>query len=463
MNTWRYYLTDLMCCFSLVLGVSVFFFTDAAAQENGSGPLVITGDDLEIDSKNKVAVYRGNVKVVQGQTTMFSDELEISLDDSGTQLKQAVAAGNVRIVNEDLTATGGEGTFYNQEQKIVLIDKAKVWQGHNAISAPRIVAYLNQEVLEGYSSGANGRERTMMTIYSAKGASILPVGLSDDSKTPTDNRGDDAQLTKHNATSDAAADESVQKARDKKSPTTIEADDLRFDNKAQQARFRGEVTVVNDTTKLFADEMIVYITQLPEGGNDVEKIDVSGHVKIVSETQTVTGDKGFFWNIRQRATIEGRDGRKARIEDSAQDLVLEAPVVKIDLATNKVTATQAEGGGERIRTTFGTDESQLMIGPGTSGESEDTIERYIVTKNTLKTLKDADVPDDVLDDLSLLQDREFRGKKAFLEGLKKRVDAELLDRYKKLVLKHSRVERSSHEQDLPSVTIQPDTLDTSGK
>ena len=159
--------------FGIALGVGVLVPAESTAQEKGGGPIVITGDNLDIDSKNKVATYSGDVKVVQGKTTMFSDSLVISLDESGKQLKQAVATGNVRLVNDTITATGDEGIFYNQEQKIELNGKAKVWQGNNAISAARILAYLGQEVLEGYSSDAD--ERATMTIYSS-GDLAMPFG-----------------------------------------------------------------------------------------------------------------------------------------------------------------------------------------------------------------------------------------------------------------------------------------------
>lgn len=450
------------------LCMSVIVSAGTYAQEKKGGQVDISGDTTDIDIQNKVVTFHGNVKVVQGSTTLFSDTLVMSVDDNGKDLKQAVATGNVRLVNEELTATGGEGTFYNQEQKIVLIDKAKVWQGNNTISAPRIVAYLGQEVLEGYSSGSD--ERAVMTIYSTGGQLSMPFGENGDSKGDSSSQ-DEKNAASEDEASDSVTDESPETGEEKKSPITIEADNLRLDNSAQQGRFSGDVAAVSGTTTLSADEMIVYITELPEGGNDVEKIEIFGNVKIINETQTVSGDKGFFWNLEQQARIEGAPGEKARIEDSAQNLVLEAPVVEIDLASNKVTAKKEremekegaeeetpEGGSERIRMTFGTDETQSMFGNGTP---EEAIDRYIVTEKTLGNLQEADVPDEILEDLALLQDREFRGEDAFMEGLEKRIGSDNANKYKKLLLKYSKVEENNNGEDLPSVTIQPDTLNTS--
>ncbi len=127
------------------------------AERKSGGSVVITGDNLQIDSEKKIATYTGNVKVVQGETTMFSDTLVIYLDEAGRQLHKAVATGNVRIVDSTVTATGDEGILYNAEQKLELINNAKVWQDNNTITAHRISVYLNEQVLEGHTEDASER------------------------------------------------------------------------------------------------------------------------------------------------------------------------------------------------------------------------------------------------------------------------------------------------------------------
>ena len=465
-KAYRHYMCSCILSLWLALGMTVCSPARTSAQEKGRGPIVITSDDLKIDSKNKVATYSGNVKVVQGTTTMFSDELVISLDESGKQLKQAVATGNVRLVNDELTATGDEGIFYNQEQKIELKGKAKVWQENNAIHAALIIAYLGEEVLEGYSSGSD--ERATMTIYS-NGELAMPFGKNTD--TTEGHAQDDEKVQTSEPGSDSAETDASDTSADKTSPITIEADSLRLDNSVQQGRFSGDVVAVKDATQLYADEMIVYITELPDdGGNDVEKIEIFGHVKIINETQTVTGDKGLFLNQKQYAKIEGENGKKARIEDTAQSLILEAPVVEINLETSEVTAKkerdaeestgdegEAARGSERIEMVFGTDETQSMFGEDVP---KDEGERFVITERTLETLKDADVPDEILEDLTSMQDREFRGEDTFMKELEKRIGGDNADRYEKLLLKYSKVEESDNTQDLPSVIIQPDTIDS---
>ena len=287
-------------------------------------------------------------------------------------------------------------------------------------------------------------------------------------KTDTSSQGKDDTSTDNSASAAQEPDGTPTASPEAASPITIEADTLRLDNSTQEGRFVGNVTAVKDATQLYADEMIVYITELPDGGNDVEKIEIFGNVKIINETQTVTGDKGLFLNLEQFAKIEGDPGKKARIEDTAQNLVLEAPVVEINLETNKVSAKRestpedekTDGGSERIRMELGTDSTQSMF--GTDVKEKDEEERFIVTEKTLETLQEADVPDDVVEDLSLLQDREFLGQDTFMEEVGKRIGADSADKYKKLLLKYAKVEEErSDEKNLPSVTIQPDAISTS--
>ena len=312
------------------------------------GPIVITGDNLEIDSARKIATYIGNVKVVQGTTSMFSDKLVIYLDQTGKRLEKAVATGNVRLVNDTITATGEEGIFYNAEQKLELNRKAKVWQKNNAITAHQIIAFLQQEIVEGYGSQD---ERAIMTVYSRDTIST-PFGKG--------SKADNTPLPKEK---DIAKKES--------SPVVIVADKLKLDNPAQQAVFTGNVVATKDITEISSDEMIVYIERTQEAGDDIEKIEVNGNVRIIHETTTITGEKGEYLSKEQYARVEGSQKKKARVEDKAQNMILEAPVIEAYLATNTIKAqgaiktelnSQKEGG--RIRTEFGTDENESVPDTG---------------------------------------------------------------------------------------------------
>lgn len=286
-------------------------------EKKPTGQIMVTGDQLEFDRANNLVTYTGNVKVVQDDTSMFSDTLILHLAKQGSRkLEKAVATGNVRLVNNDITATGEEGIFYNTEQKLELIKNATIWQGNNTITAHRILAYLEQEIIEGYSDKTS--ERAIMTVYS-KGDVIKPFGQTEETDTP--------------AESDAPAQEEA-------SPIVIVSDKLKLDNSSGLGTFIGKVTATQLTTELNADEMKVYLIKTDDGENDVEKIEVFGNVHIVQGTMTITGETGYFQNAEQYAQVEGSAKKKARVEDNAQNLTLEAPIIKLYLDTNKIEAVR---------------------------------------------------------------------------------------------------------------------------
>ncbi|MBD3308514.1 hypothetical protein GF339_18960, partial [candidate division KSB3 bacterium] len=225
------------------------------------------------------------------------------------------------------------------------------------ITAHRIVAYLQDEIIEGYSHPDT--ERATMTVYSEGGVQMPTLDATPwPSPTP-----------------DPAAAEDDEEA----SPIVIVADQLTLNNPEQLATYTGDVEATQKATQIFSDEMYVYIVETEDGGNDVEKIEVMGNVRILHENTTVTGDSGVYITSDQYALVEGTSKQKARAEDTIQNMVLEAPVIEADLATNTIKArgvttvldnqaqetqeqetqdqeTQKPEGGTRVRTVIGTDE-----------------------------------------------------------------------------------------------------------
>ncbi len=293
-----------------------------------SGQVMVTGDQLEFDQTNNLVTYTGNVKVVQDDTSMFSDTLVLHLAKQGSRkLQKAVATGNVRLVNNDITAKGEKGIFYNNEQKLELVKNATIWQGNNTISAHRILAFLDQEIIEGYSNETSGR--AIMTVYS-KDQVITPFGA------PTG----EEQAEEEQAGEGQSGEAAEPQAQEEASPIVIVSDRLKLDNSIGIGTFTGSVTATQQTTELTSDEMKVYLTQTEEEENDVEKIEVFGNVRIVQGTTTITGDEGFFQNDEQFAQVEGSAKKKARVEDKAQNLLLDAPLIKMHLDTKKIEAVR---------------------------------------------------------------------------------------------------------------------------
>lgn len=78
--------------------------------KNTDAPVDITADGQEVDLKNKVTTYSGNVIVIQGDMRMRADAVRAEmLDDSN--LNKIVANGHVVLDSPSGTITGDAGTW----------------------------------------------------------------------------------------------------------------------------------------------------------------------------------------------------------------------------------------------------------------------------------------------------------------------------------------------------------------
>jgi len=143
-------------------------------------PIVITSDTLEVDNKNKMGTFSGNVVAKQEQPgedpyTIYCDTMVVyyteeaekkpspsqpnrSEKKSPTQqnrVDKIVATGQVKIVHGKDVATGESATFYNVDQRIVLSGNPKVWQGKNLIKGEEITVWIKENRSLVTSKGLN--------------------------------------------------------------------------------------------------------------------------------------------------------------------------------------------------------------------------------------------------------------------------------------------------------------------
>lgn len=94
----------------------------------------------------------------------------------------------------------------------------------------------------------------------------------------------------------APAEKSVRKDRPNL-PITIKSNELTADNKGKTAIFTGKVVAKQGDVTIFSDKLIV---NYAESGNEVDKVEAIGNVRIVQLNRT---------GISSQAVYESRDGR----------------------------------------------------------------------------------------------------------------------------------------------------------
>lgn len=143
---------------------------------NRDEPVRINADSLEVRDKDKVAVFSGNVVVVQGDTTLTSKDLQVYYDGTAAapedgagfkqgQIRKLEASGGVVVRTKDQTATGETGVFEMKTNTVTLTGKPVVLtQGPNVIRGQKLVVNL----VSGVSRFEGGRVESLIVPGSLK-------------------------------------------------------------------------------------------------------------------------------------------------------------------------------------------------------------------------------------------------------------------------------------------------------
>jgi len=153
--------------------------------QNQDQPVHIDAATLVVRDKDKVATFSGDVKVVQGDTTMKCKSLVVFYEqDAETEakekdkdgkkpktmqaatpgpggqqkIKRLEAHGNVVVLQKDQTATGELGIFDMRANTVTLSGGVLMTQGQNTLRGDKLIVDLGTGVSR-VESGKNGQGR----------------------------------------------------------------------------------------------------------------------------------------------------------------------------------------------------------------------------------------------------------------------------------------------------------------
>ena len=131
-------------------------------QQGNDQPIQIDAKSLEVHDKNKQATFSGNVKVVQGDTTMTCKKLvvfygqELGIGEKpvvtaktqtktssdappdAQSIRRIEARGDVTVLTKDQSASGDLGVYDVIAKTITLTGSVVVTQGQNVIHGGRV-------------------------------------------------------------------------------------------------------------------------------------------------------------------------------------------------------------------------------------------------------------------------------------------------------------------------------------
>ena len=132
----------------------------------------VEADSVEIDHKQGVSVYKGNVTLTQGSIHLDADI--VTLYSRNNDVEKAVAEGKPAHYRqrpdgkaEDTRAEAQRMEYYTGTGKLILLEGAHVWQEQNQFSGNRI-EYDTERSVVNASKAKSGRERVQVIIQPKK-------------------------------------------------------------------------------------------------------------------------------------------------------------------------------------------------------------------------------------------------------------------------------------------------------
>ncbi len=145
-------------------------------------PIQIEADRLEVVDKKSMAIFTGNVKVVQGDSVLKAKRLKVFYNkgDKGKKaarnnsIKRLVVDGTIYVRSGENEATSDRGSFNMVTKDVELVGNVVLTQGKNIMTGCRLRANLNTGIAKmdsscsGTSSKSSGRVKMLFEPGSAK-------------------------------------------------------------------------------------------------------------------------------------------------------------------------------------------------------------------------------------------------------------------------------------------------------
>jgi lipopolysaccharide export system protein LptA len=166
--------------------------------QNRDQPIQIEAASLEMRDKKKEATFSGNVKVVQGDTTMTAKSLVVFYDSSAapaatpanskaaksapiqsatpgpggsSSIRRLEARGSVVVTQKDQVVTGETAVFDTKTNLVTMLGGVVLTQGKNVLRGDRLMVDMTTGVSRVESEG--GRVQGLFQS-SGQGAPVIP-------------------------------------------------------------------------------------------------------------------------------------------------------------------------------------------------------------------------------------------------------------------------------------------------
>jgi lipopolysaccharide transport protein LptA len=122
---------------------SLILTAPLAAKEMGmrqdEGPITIQGNSLTFDRNQSVMAYQGDVQAVYGDIVMVCDSLKAFLDPKTQSVSKILAAGNVKVVYQNMVVKCGKATFFPSTRQMIFEEEPVLFKGKSSLMGSKIL------------------------------------------------------------------------------------------------------------------------------------------------------------------------------------------------------------------------------------------------------------------------------------------------------------------------------------
>ena len=120
-----------------IIYVTVFIFFSLA--NISAKEIKITADALEVDRVKNISIFTGNVYVQEREIEIWSEKLIVKYNNSEKEVKEIYVENKVKIIKQEITATGNKGYYYPDSEILELFDNVEVNEIDNYIKCDELL------------------------------------------------------------------------------------------------------------------------------------------------------------------------------------------------------------------------------------------------------------------------------------------------------------------------------------
>lgn len=108
-------------------------------------PLDVDAERIEVRDKEKIAVFSGSVKVVQGDLTLTADEMRVyyqQVGDGDPTIQRLDASGNVRLISPTDKARARNGVYDVEERTVTMTGDVQLQRRQDVLNGQRLQVNL---------------------------------------------------------------------------------------------------------------------------------------------------------------------------------------------------------------------------------------------------------------------------------------------------------------------------------